>query len=705
MPRQTPPDDAHHVGEWIFHLNVARRACHLYAVDHPATEPAKLRLIEETDKLPDHAILLQVTDDGFGLAGAELGEAAAGGGPMARQLVQLGIVAIGLRPPIPPESVDRLLAMLAGLTDRPTEAHRREVLRTAAGIQGVHLVPIDVDWFVFSEGLAANLALEGGLWSDLVESVAEGRLPGATGRSMSPREMADLVNGSDDPRAVMRLVLDGVVELLDGAAASSAMLDGLILLAAVERMIGRLRSGHQRHLVRMLLPACDSANPLRRRLVDAVPADHLVDGAESMLEEGSRVPTAVTKKVTAIAEGQSQPFPGAVGGRSGVGAETVRRARELKKRLLDLETEEEEPEPVAGVPYHHHPAVIRGCDDHDSRDRLLRLLGDHETRRHTDLILRSVQMLWPESKVAAVAADRLVRRFFERLELGEFGEAEVIAAALQAVPDQTYVQQMTGTEGLTALLDAVSIWGKEHRAQVSRIASRLGQRLVPAILSELETEEQLSRRRRLMEMIIAIGPQAAPYVRRLLDDHRWFVVRNAILLLRRLRDPDVASHFTKLIEHDDPRVVAEVIRAMASSGDPRWLQGLQRLFLLEHPRAGKEAVTVAMQLRRPEVGRLLLQLLQRSRGAHLRDDHTIELINALGGFPQPEVVEELDRLASLSHWRDPFRLTPVWEAAARAAARHERPESDRVLEKIASLKDPAAELARKLLVQRREGSS
>jgi hypothetical protein len=144
---------------------------------------------------------------------------------------------------------------------------------------------------------------------------------------------------------------------------------------------------------------------------------------------------------------------------------------------------------------------------------------------------------------------------------------------------------------------------------------------------------------------------------------------------------------------------------MAESGDPRWLQVLQRLFLLEHPRASAEAVTVASQLRHPKVGQLLLRLIQRRRGAHLRDDETIELILALGGFPQPEVVEELDRLASLSNWKYPFRLTPVWEAAAKAAARHGQPESDRVLEKIASHKDPAAELALELLEQRRESSS
>jgi hypothetical protein len=690
------------VGEWIFHLNVARRACHLYSVEHPATEPAKQRLIEETDRLPRRAILLRVTDDGFDLPGAALGDAAAGGGPLARQLVRLGIIAVGLRPPIPPESVVRLLGLFAGLSDRPTEEGRAEVLRTAAEIEGFDLVPIDVEWFVFSEGLAANLALEGGLWRDLAELVSGGLATGKAGGPVSPVEMAELLNTANDPKAVIKVAVDGIVRLLDRAEADSTLLDGLTLLAAVEKMLGRLRRGHRHNVVRIMLQSADSANPLRARLVDIVPADLLMDETESMLDHGTPVPRAICRRIDVVAEPSTAGRRGGMAGGPHVSAETSSRARRLKKRLVEFEDDDPAPASGAGTPFCFHPAVIRGCDDKRSRGILLEKLGNHEIRRHSDLILRSVQVLWPETGLSAVAADRLVIRYFERLELGEFGEAEAIAADLFAVADSSRLHQLTGPEGLAALLDAVSVWGKEHRTHVARIASRFGDRLVPTILEDLETEEQISRRRRLMEMVVAIGPPAIPQLHRLLDDDRWFVVRNAILLLRRLGDPDLAARMDELIEHDDPRVVAEVIRALAKSGDPRWLQVLQRLFLLDHPLAGKEALAAALQLRHPKVGELLLRLLERRRGTRLRDEETLDLIQALGGFPQPAVVEKLEKLASLSNWRYPFRLTAVWEAVAKAAARHEQPESDRVLEKIASQKDPAAEIARKLLEQRQE---
>jgi hypothetical protein len=704
MPTNGPQDaDASNIGEWIFHLNVARRACHLYSLDHPATEPAKQKLIEETQRLPAKAMLLKVSDDGFELPGATLGDAAAGGDHMAKQLVQLGIVAVGIRPPLSPDSVVGLLGLLTGLTDYPTEEQRGQVLRTAAAIDGVDLVPIDVDWFVFSEGLAANLALEGGLWSDLVEKVSGGALMGKDG-PVSPVEMADVVNRSNDPRRVIRVMAEGVVGLLDRAAADSALLDGLTLLAAVEKLMGRLRPEHQRHVVRLLLPSAESANPLRGRLVDVVPPDSLVDGAEAMLDAGAPVPQAVSKKVEAIAE-PSSPGHGRGPARGPeVSVETRNRARKLKRRLTQFEEEEPQDLERGGTPYYQHPAVVRGCDDDRSREQLLDRLGDHDVRRHSDLVLRSVQVLWPDTELSARAADRLVRRYFDRLGLGEFSEAEAIAADLLVIADQSALDRMTGREGLAALLEAVSAWGKDHRTQVARIASRFGESLVPIILEDLENEEQMSRRRRLMEMIIAIGPPAIPHLHRALDDDRWFVVRNMLLLLRRLDDPGLASRLTGLIEHDDPRVVAEVVRALAKSADPRWLQVLHRLFLLEHPQSGKEAMAVVSQLRHPEVAGLLLRLLQKKKGAHLRDDDTLELINALGSFPQPEVVKEFERLASLSNWRYPFRLTPVWEAVARAAARHQQPDSDRVLRKIASLKDPSAEIARKLLAER-EGTS
>jgi len=707
MPHNGLPDatEAGRIGEWIFHLNVARRACHLYSVEHPATEPAKLRLIEETNGLPQRAVLLRITDDGFDLPGAALGDAAAGGGPLARQLVQLGIIAVGLRPPIPPESVVRLLDLFAGLSDYPTEEGRAKVLRTAAGIKGFDLVPIDVDWFVFSEGLAANLALEGGLWSDLAEQVIGGAAAGKAGGPVSPVEMAEFVNTANNPREVIKVVADGIVRLLDRAEADSSLLDGLTLLAAVEKMFGRLRRDHRRNVVRMLLPSAESASPLRARLVDIVPPNLLLDEAESMLDGETPVPQAVSRRIDSIAEPSAAGRQGGSAGGPEISTETSSRARRLQKRLVELEDDDPTERSAAGTPFYRHPAVIRGCDDDESRENLLEKLGDHGIRRHSDLILRSVQELWPGTDVSALAADRLVRRYFERLELGEFGEAEAIAVDLFAEADPSRLQRLTGPEGLAALLEAVSVWGKEHRSRVASIASRFGDRLVPTILEDLETEEQISRRRRLMEMVVAIGPPAIPQLHLLLDDDRWFVVRNAILLLRRLKDPGLAARMDGLIEHGDPRVVAEVVRAMAKSGDPRWLQVLQRLFLLDHPYAGKEALAVASQLHHPKVGELLLRLLEKRRGTHLRDEETLDLIHALGGFPQPEVVEKFAQLASLSNWRYPFRLTPVWEAVAKAAARHEHPESDRVLEKIASQKDPAAEIARKLLAQREEHPS
>ncbi len=202
-------------------------------------------------------------------------------------------------------------------------------------------------------------------------------------------------------------------------------------------------------------------------------------------------------------------------------------------------------------------------------------------------------------------------------------------------------------------------------------------------------------------MVVAIGQPAIPHLHSSLSDSRWFVVRNALLLVRRLRDPELANRARELVNHDDPRVVAEAVLSLVAAGDVGWVHGLDRLLASEDPGWFHEGVALAAKIRHPEVGKRLVTLSRSKTGAALRQPETLELIEALGAFPSAEVEEELTRLIGLAQWRLPFRLTPVWEAAARAAAKLPDPMGPRLLTKLARQRDASGQLAKRLLTQRK----
>jgi hypothetical protein len=182
------------------------------------------------------------------------------------------------------------------------------------------------------------------------------------------------------------------------------------------------------------------------------------------------------------------------------------------------------------------------------------------------------------------------------------------------------------------------------------------------------------------------------------------VVRNAVFLLRRMKDPGLMTRLPDLLDHGEPKVVAEAIEALASAGDERWLEGIRGLFAREESAATIEALAVASRHPEPVVGRILLERLRLQKGGRLREPETLELIRVLGGFAQDDVAEALYDLATKSNLMVPYRLTPVWEAVAEAAARLPSPAGERILEAIVGHRDPAAEAARALLERRQEGS-
>jgi len=198
-------------------------------------------------------------------------------------------------------------------------------------------------------------------------------------------------------------------------------------------------------------------------------------------------------------------------------------------------------------------------------------------------------------------------------------------------------------------------------------------------------------------MVVAVGEPAIPLLRALLQSRKWFVVRNALLLLRRLQDPSLPELAARHLADADPRVVAEAAETLAAVRDERWVDGVVRLLKSGEPLAVREALGVSSRYHHPRVTRILLAKIQGHSGAGLRDPEAPALIEALGAFPTPEGVAELERLAHLHQWRYSFDLTEVREAGAHACAlippRHGLP----ILEHLASRKDTASEEARRLL--------
>jgi hypothetical protein len=119
--------------------------------------------------------------------------------------------------------------------------------------------------------------------------------------------------------------------------------------------------------------------------------------------------------------------------------------------------------------------------------------------------------------------------------------------------------------GMAVMLGAASR-DEARRARIAAAVVRVGAPMVPALADVLTESTERPARRLYIETLSAMGDAALPAVRRLVEDPRWFVVRNAILVLRGRADASALEPLTAALGHPDARVRKEALLALAHVG-------------------------------------------------------------------------------------------------------------------------------------------
>jgi hypothetical protein len=92
------------------------------------------------------------------------------------------------------------------------------------------------------------------------------------------------------------------------------------------------------------------------------------------------------------------------------------------------------------------------------------------------------------------------------------------------------------------------------------------------ILGEIKTPHG---RKNVIEALISLGRQDVRTLATALNDKRWYVVRNIIYILRKIKDKGAIEYLLKALKSEDPRVRKEVIKALAELGGQEILKPLK----------------------------------------------------------------------------------------------------------------------------------
>ncbi|HYZ88958.1 MAG TPA: hypothetical protein VE620_06670 [Myxococcales bacterium] len=118
-------------------------------------------------------------------------------------------------------------------------------------------------------------------------------------------------------------------------------------------------------------------------------------------------------------------------------------------------------------------------------------------------------------------------------------------------------RQLASPEQLRQVLREASV----NFALVEQIVARLRLAAADPLLDALEVSPSRTVRRKLLELIVQLGPEVLSLIEARLPDERWFIVRNMLMLIADLGGQN-AELGTAYARHADARVRREAIRIL-----------------------------------------------------------------------------------------------------------------------------------------------
>ena len=292
---------------------------------------------------------------------------------------------------------------------------------------------------------------------------------------------------------------------------------------------------------------------------------------------------------------------------------------------------------------------------------------------------------------------RLESIFRTHLKAGEFDEAHALAEQLRKIaerPSNAEVRQsvqeslvrLAGGEAIADLIESLQTAPPEMTPAIHRLMEGLGPAVRRNLLVALAEEENRSRRRRLFDFIASLGPAMIPDIVSFLDDRRWYVVRNMVVLLRTMQDRSSLPELRKLARHGDLRVKLEALKSLFTFEPEASAAVLDEMLNDPDPKLVDTATALVGSYGIKQGVGPLLRILEGNDILGARRAVRMKALRALGELGDPRALDDLQRFftQSLLPWPSKQERYAAWQSLQKYPAEARLP----IVEKGLRSRDP-----------------
>ena len=657
------------LSECIYALNIARRQVLSYPPEHPMIANATNNLLDLMSRLLEFRseITLGIARDTLMLDGQVLDASNPVFRDLAKNLFRMRIASLSINRELSENDVLRFFTLFHKPPEQLAEEGGIEQILKTSGFRGIRARGIDFGAFGTTEVDAVRAPKTRAVESDtalLWKSFATGIISD----SIDPDGKGFMQIDDLDPELlaeVMNMTGDTVADSLDKTyeeAITSFLKETdqrkirdqayQETLGRLGKMVDKLNPELRRRFINSTLKSSAQRPEAAEALLQKIPQTALLDALEHM-DTGSIEISQTMMDVL----GKLSAHRGDDVSQSRVVGDVVRNASETAEQLSALFSEDRS-DFFVPKDYQDALAVLASAKadhglDKNQHDEIMLGLESHKIEKQFNVVILNLLERGIEPSSEEAIGQNLHEMVGYFLETGDFESLLSIYTQLQVYASghpgevagsvHDTLQTFNSAEFADAVLDGLDTWGKAAHEGILSLVRNVGTPFADPLLDRLADEASMSRRRMFITGIIQIGPQVKDFIAARLKDDRWFLVRNLVIILRGLNDPEVVPLLGRLVDYGHPKVQYEVINAYLHYGDERANSFLVKELSGKNPASLLSATRLAEKSRDVQVIRHLAKLLNMRVPLEHETEIKAAAIKALLENAREEVLPELEK--------------------------------------------------------------
>lgn len=202
---------------------------------------------------------------------------------------------------------------------------------------------------------------------------------------------------------------------------------------------------------------------------------------------------------------------------------------------------------------------------------------------------------------------------------------------------------LSGDEVVNFLISTLLDANTDQKTQelLTKILAYMGPHVGQRVMQILCDEESSYKRKLISNILARSGSCVLPIVHKCVDDDRWYVVRNAVILMGDIRSQESLGKLALLLNHEDFRVRRETIRALTKIGGDEGIEMLLKAAESDDFEMRRRAILSLGAMHATTAVPTLMSILKSLRWNQRDIDLKKDTIRALGEISSPEAIPEL----------------------------------------------------------------